>query len=64
MTGVITTSVHMMSIVNTTIVTMTITTMTTATIAARTGNTINAKPRQLAGFVLLLVALKHQLAFP
>jgi hypothetical protein len=41
----------MMSIVNTTIVTMTITTMTTATIAARTGNTINAKPRHLAGYV-------------
>ena len=43
---------------------MTIAMMTTATIAALTGNTINAKPRHLAGFVLLLVALKHQFAFP
>ena len=42
----------------------TITIVTTTRVLARTGNTINAKPRHLAGFVLLLVALKHQFAFP
>jgi hypothetical protein len=62
MTGAIITGAHMTSI---TIVIMmtTITIVTTTRVLARTGNTINAKPRHLAGFVLLLVALKHQFAF-
>ena len=61
MTGAITIGVRMTSIA----IVMTDTTIiTTTTVRVRTGSTINAKPRQMAGLVLLLVALKYQLTFP
>ena len=64
MTGAMTTGVRMMSIAIVIITTTVTMTDMTIIVQARTGNIINAKPRQMAGFVLLLVALKHQLTFP
>ena len=62
MTDAITAGVLTMSIASVTII-MTIVAMTIV-VRARTGNTTNATPASWRGLFLLLVALKHQLAFP